>query len=64
MAKDPAGRAKLLQDIQRRFLGDFGYVPLFTQDALYVAWPYVKDYNPNGAVNNALGDFLWVWLDK
>ena len=34
------------------------------QDSMIISWPYVKDFNPNGSINNALGDYPWVWLDK
>jgi peptide/nickel transport system substrate-binding protein len=64
LVKDPAGRAKLIQDIQRKIIGLYAINMVAVQDSLRIAWPTVKDFNPNGVVNNSLGDYLWVWLDK
>jgi peptide/nickel transport system substrate-binding protein len=64
LARDPQGRAKLIQDIQRKIIALRGYNMLYSQDLLLMTWPYVKDYNPNGAISNAMADFAWVWFDK
>jgi peptide/nickel transport system substrate-binding protein len=63
MVKDPAGRARLIQEIQRKFIGLYGYNMLFAQDSIYVSWPYVKDWNING-VSNTQADFIHTWHDK
>jgi ABC-type transport system substrate-binding protein len=64
LVKDAAGRAKLIQDIQRKFIGLYAFLPLPTQGAIYVYWPYLKDWNPNQGSANVNGDLNHVWLDK
>jgi peptide/nickel transport system substrate-binding protein len=62
LVKDAAARAKLVQDIQRRYIGLRGFVPLATQQSILGNWTYVKDWNL-AAVNTAV-DYLHVWFDK
>jgi ABC-type transport system substrate-binding protein len=64
LVKDPAGRARLLQDIQRKIIGLYGYIMIATYDQINVNWPYVKDWNPNSNNNNTQADFMWTWHDK
>lgn len=63
MVKDPTGRAKLLQDIQRRAIDNAGYVNVGAQVTPQAGRGYVKDYNPNGSVNMA-NDVRVIWIDK
>jgi peptide/nickel transport system substrate-binding protein len=64
LVRDPAGRAKLLQDIQRKILDLRATIPVATQDTINVNWPYVKDWNNNQATTNTLGDYIHVWFDR
>src|SRR5207237_9862413 len=44
LVKDAAARAKLVQDIQRKYIGLRGFVPLATQQSVLGNWNYVKDW--------------------
>src|SRR5262249_43633197 len=64
MARDPQGRAKLLQDIQRKMVSLYGYNMVVMQDDTIISWPYVKDWNTNASSSNPPADYLWTWHDK
>jgi ABC-type transport system substrate-binding protein len=64
MVKDPEGRKKILQDIQRKILNDVPYVVLFRYPIPYAHAPEIKGYYPQTGGGNH--NLLWttVWLDK
>jgi peptide/nickel transport system substrate-binding protein len=64
LVSDPAARARLIQDIQRKTISLYTFNQVAVQDQSSVTWPYVQDWNPNSAANNTLADYMWVWLDK
>jgi peptide/nickel transport system substrate-binding protein len=64
LGKDAAARTKVLQDIQRKILGLYGFIPLAGPDENWAHWSYVKNFNQNSATNNIAGDFSWIWYDK
>ena len=64
MVKDPAGRTKLIQDIQRKIIGLYGFNMILVQDQQFVSHPHVMDWNPNGLANNTLADYANTWHDK
>src|SRR5207253_7425650 len=46
-ARDPAARAKTLKDIQRRIIDQAAYQQITMPQAVFMHWPYVKNFNPN-----------------
>jgi peptide/nickel transport system substrate-binding protein len=64
MAKDPEGRKKVLQDIQRKIINDAVYIPLLQYQSPTVSLAEVKDlYPPLGAHGHTR---VWdnVWINK
>jgi ABC-type transport system substrate-binding protein len=64
LGKDVAGRARVVQEIQRKILGLYGFIPIAGSDESWALWSYVKNFNQNSATNNIPGDFSWIWYDK
>jgi peptide/nickel transport system substrate-binding protein len=62
--KDPAGRNKLVKDIQRRIIDQAAFMQLYGTNTVFVQWPHVKRFNPNGNTNDSLWTYGYVWLDK
>ena len=64
-ARDPAARAKTLKDIQRRIIDQAAYQQITMPQAVFMHWPYVKNFNPNSNVNDGINSFARnVWFDK
>ena len=66
LSKDLPGRARLLQEIQRRLIDQSWLLGILSASSFTVAWPYVKDWGKGVAWGQAAeGDHLTtVWLDK
>ena len=63
LSRDPEGRKKILQDIQRYLLEEVPYAFLLTSIRTSGYWNLVKDFslgNPTGESSQ----FDYVWLDK
>jgi ABC-type transport system substrate-binding protein len=64
LVKDPDGRKKLLQDIQRKIINDAVYTPLIMHEIPFVHAPELRDvYMPTIASGHSL---FWtsLWFDK
>jgi peptide/nickel transport system substrate-binding protein len=63
LVRDPAGRKKILQDIQRYLIDNPVLLMIGATVTDYLAQPYVKDYYPG--VNGNVGEqYAPIWLDK
>jgi peptide/nickel transport system substrate-binding protein len=64
LAKDPEGRKKVLQDVQRKIIGDAVYIPLVIYPAPFAQVAELRGFYPPTVVN--AHSLLWttVWLDK
>src|SRR5262249_5697180 len=64
LAKDPEGRKKILQDIQRKILNDAVYIQVVLYDAPTVLVAELRDFYPNTLPN--YHNVLWasMWFDK
>jgi peptide/nickel transport system substrate-binding protein len=65
LARDPEGRKKILQDIQRYVVDRAFKVGICTGQQPVMSWPYVKNYRPpSNTSTNSLDQWTDVWLDK
>jgi peptide/nickel transport system substrate-binding protein len=61
MVKDPEGRKKILQDIQRKIVADAQAFYLLGYISPSLRWPYLKDFN---FTLNLEEPYARLWLDK
>ena len=64
MAKDEAGRKKVLQDIQRRIIDNAATLPLVLYDFPIVQVPEMKDLYPPTYTSSHNTFWVSVWFDK
>jgi ABC-type transport system substrate-binding protein len=66
MTKDPQGRVRLLQEIQRRIIDLSYHLGILAPSSFTLMWPYVKDFNKGVAWGQGTegGHLTTVWLDK
>jgi ABC-type transport system substrate-binding protein len=64
MVKDPQGRGRIIQDINRRIIQDAALVQLVQGGGVTLRHKYVQNYNTNGGINNSQADYAWIWHDK
>lgn len=64
LVKDPEGRKKLVQDIQRKIISDAIYSPLVLHETPAVLAPEIKDFYP--PILTTAHNVLWtsMWFDK
>jgi peptide/nickel transport system substrate-binding protein len=64
MVKDPDGRKKVLQDIQRKIINDAVYIPVILYHQPVMVQAEVKDLYPPLGINGHSLLWLSAWLDK
>jgi ABC-type transport system substrate-binding protein len=64
LARDPNGRKKILQDIQRMILSEAAYIPVLAYQSPVVAQSYVKDLYPPTTLTAHLDTWTTAWIDK
>jgi peptide/nickel transport system substrate-binding protein len=63
LVHDPAGRKKLLQDIQRYILDEVPYAFIRVAETTVGMWPQVKDY-AIGLPSGESSAYTYTWLDQ
>jgi peptide/nickel transport system substrate-binding protein len=64
LVKDPEGRKKILQDIQRKIINDAVYIPLILYYQGPISHPYVKDLYPPIPISGHTYFWTAAWVDK
>jgi peptide/nickel transport system substrate-binding protein len=64
MARDPEGRKRILQDVQRKIINDAAYIPIVLFETPLVHAAEVKDFHPPTILNSQNLFWTSVWLDK